>query len=70
MARQTINKDHVKGATMSKLITSKQAAEYLCICERKLWDLQKSQRIPAVRIDRAVRFDRDDIDAFIADAKK
>ena len=55
---------------MSKLMTSKQAAGYLCICERKLWDLQKSQRIPVVRIDRSVRFDRDDLDAFIADAKK
>ena len=44
--------------------------EYLCISERKLWDLQKSQRIPAVRIDRSVRFDRDDLDAFISDAKK
>ena len=49
---------------------SKQAAEYLCISERKLWDLQKTQRIPAVRIDRSVRFDRDDLDTFIADAKK
>lgn len=55
---------------ISKLMTSKQAAEYLCISERKLWDLQKSQRIPVVRIDRSVRFDRDDLDAFIADAKK
>jgi len=53
-----------------KLMKSKQAAEYLCISERKLWDLQKSQRIPVVRIDRSVRFDHDDLDAFIADAKK
>ena len=62
--------EHVKVVTMSNLMTSKQAAEYLCICERKLWDLKKSKRIPAVRIDRSVRFDRDDLDAFIADAKK
>ena len=55
---------------MNKLMKSKQAAEYLCICERKLWDLQKSQRIPVVRIDRSVRFDCDDLDAFIEDAKK
>jgi len=53
-----------------KLITSKQAAEYLCISERKLWELKKNQRIPAVRIDRSVRYDRDDLDAFIADSKK
>ena len=64
------NNENVKGATMSKLMTSKQAAEYLCICERKLWDLQKTQRLPVVRIDRSVRFDRDDLDAFITAAKK
>ncbi|MHC4114377.1 MAG: helix-turn-helix domain-containing protein [Planctomycetota bacterium] len=55
---------------MSKLMTSKQAAEYLCISERKLWDLQKLQRIPVVRIDRSVRFDRDDLDSFIEQQKK
>lgn len=70
MERQTINKDHIKGATMSKLMTSKQAAEYLCISERKLWDLKKLQRIPVVRIDRSVRFDPDDLDAFIEQLKK
>lgn len=73
MQRETINKDHIKGnskAIINKLMTSRQAANYLCICERKLWDLQKSQRIPVVRIDRSVRFDCDDLDAFIADSKK
>ena len=54
---------------MSKLMTSKQAAEYLCISERKLWDLQKLQRIPVVRIDRSVRFDRVDLDVFIEQQK-
>ena len=57
-------------AIMGKLMTSKQAANYLCICERKLWDLQKLRRIPVVRIDRSVRFDRNDLDLFIADSKK
>jgi len=70
MERQTINRDQIKGSTISKLMTSKQAANYLCICERKLWDLQKSQRIPVVRIDRSVRFDRDDLDSFIEQLKK
>jgi excisionase family DNA binding protein len=55
---------------MNKLMTSRQAAAYLCISERKLWDLSKSGRIQTVRIDRSVRFDRDDLDEFIADAKK
>jgi excisionase family DNA binding protein len=60
----------MESVTMSKLMKIKQAAAYLCISERKLWDLQKSQLIPAVRIGRSVRFDRDDLDAFIANAKK
>ena len=55
---------------MSKLLKIKQAAEYLCISERKLWELSKCGRIQTVRIDRSVRFDLDDLDAFIADAKK
>ena len=55
---------------MNKLMKSKQAAEYLCISERKLWDLQKSQRIPVVRIDRAVRYDIADLDSFIDEFKK
>jgi excisionase family DNA binding protein len=70
MRRQTIIKDDVKGDTMNKLMTCKQAAKYLCISERKLWDLQKSQRIPVVRIDRSVRFDRKDLDSFIEQLKK
>jgi excisionase family DNA binding protein len=52
-----------------KLITSRQAAKYLCICERKLWDLSKSGRIQTVRIDRAVRFDIADLDSFIQQHK-
>ena len=62
-------KIEIKEAT-AKLMTSRQAAKYLCICERKLWDLQNSQRIPVVRIDRAVRFDRKDLDLFIEQQKK
>ena len=55
---------------MNKLMTSKQTAEYLCICERKVWDLQKSGLIPVVRIGRSVRFDRNDLDAFIENLKQ
>ena len=70
MERQTINKDHVKGAAMSKLMTNKQAAKYLCISERKLWELSKFGRIQTVRIDRAVRYDIADLDSFIEEQKK
>ena len=52
-----------------KLIKTDQAADYLCICPRKLLDLSKSGRIQTVRIDRSVRYDIADLDAFIEQQK-
>lgn len=54
---------------LNRLIKCRKAAAYLGICERKLWELEKDGRIQSVRIDRAVRFDIDDLDEFIAKAK-
>ncbi|MHC4637380.1 MAG: helix-turn-helix transcriptional regulator [Planctomycetota bacterium] len=54
----------------NRLIRCKEAAAYLGICERKLWELEKNARIRSVRIDRAVRFDIGDLDAFIRRAKE
>ncbi len=53
-----------------KLMNSKEAAGYLCICPRKLWELSKSGRIQTVRIDRAVRYDVVDLDSFIEQQKR
>ena len=53
----------------NRLIKCREAAAYLGVCERKLWELSKDGRIPAVRIDRSVRFDVVDLDAFIEKAK-
>jgi len=53
----------------TRLMTSKNAAKYLCISERKLWDMTKTGEIPAVRLGRAVRYDRSDLDSFIQRAK-
>lgn len=53
----------------NRLVKCRQAAAYLGICERKLWELEKDGRIRSVRIDRAVRFDLADLDAFIHRAK-
>ena len=54
---------------MSRLLKSKAAAEYLCISERTLWNLQKNQQITAVRMGRLIRFDPVDLDDFIEKAK-
>ena len=54
---------------LNRLVKSRKAAAYLGICERKLWELAKDGRIPSVRIDRSVRYDIDDLDAFIQSMK-
>lgn len=51
------------------LITTKEAASYLCISERKLWSLSKDGKLPTVRFDRVVRYDQNDLDDFIRQAK-
>ena len=53
----------------TRLLTSKETAAYLAICERKLWDMAKSGIIPAVRLGRAVRYDINDLNSFISKAK-
>ncbi|KKK61736.1 hypothetical protein LCGC14_3011370, partial [marine sediment metagenome] len=50
---------------MSKLLTSKQAAEYLCISERKLWSLTNSGDIVCVRVGRRVFYATSDLADFV-----
>jgi excisionase family DNA binding protein len=48
------------------LVTTKQAAAILAISERTLWQLTNDGHLPAVRFGRTVRYDLDDLRAFIA----
>lgn len=48
-----------------RLLTSKEAANYLAISPRKLWSLQIGRGIPSLRIGRKVLFDRADLDTWI-----
>lgn len=52
-----------------KLIKSRDAAQYLCISERTLWQLSSDGKLPTVRIGRMVRFDVADLNEFIAKQK-
>lgn len=52
-----------------RLIKPKEAAEYLAISERKLWNMSKAGTIPTVRFGRTVRYDVADLDNFIAQKK-
>jgi excisionase family DNA binding protein len=47
------------------LVTPREAANALSICEKTLWSLTKRGELPAVRIGRSVRYDVTDLQAFI-----
>ena len=47
------------------LLTSKEAAKALNICERTLYGLTKAGELPVVRIGRAVRYNVQDLKDFI-----
>ncbi len=51
------------------LLTTRQAAAALSLCEKSVWSLTKSGALPAVRIGRAVRYSLTDLEAFIAGQK-
>ncbi|MCK5600473.1 helix-turn-helix domain-containing protein [Candidatus Pacearchaeota archaeon] len=53
----------------SRLMTPKDAAAYLAISARKLWQLTKDGRLPCVKFDRVKRYDTADLDSFIAKCK-
>jgi predicted DNA-binding transcriptional regulator AlpA len=55
--------------TAPRLLTTRQTAAALSVCEKSVWSLTKSGRLPCVRLGRAVRYDVIDIDRFIATAK-
>lgn len=54
---------------MSRLLKSKEAAKYLCISEKTLWNLTNAGEIRAVRMGRLVRYDPTDLDEFIQRSK-
>lgn len=55
-----------KSEPTSKLLTSRDAARYLSICERTLFRLAAPRGpLPTVRIGSAVRFAQTDLDAYI-----
>ena len=55
----------VQGIDSGVLMTASEAAEFLRISRRKLWQLKDEGDIPAVMIGRAVRYDRADLLDFV-----
>ncbi|MFH1300685.1 MAG: helix-turn-helix domain-containing protein [Planctomycetota bacterium] len=48
------------------LITEKETARLLGCCERSVWQLRKDGKIRCVKIGKAVRYARTEIDRFVA----
>ena len=53
----------------SRLLKSREAAKYLCVSEKTLWNLQNAGKIRAVKLNRLVRYDPADLDEFIETSK-
>ena len=53
----------------NKMVTPKQAAEVLQISERTLFKLTKFDGLPAIKIGRIVRYDPEDLAAWISKNK-
>jgi len=52
------------------LLTARQAAKFLCVCEKTLWTMTRAGRIPAVPLGkRGIRYDRRDLLAWVESAK-
>lgn len=52
-----------------KLLKPGEAAKYLAISPRHLWDLAKKGEVPVVRIGRATRYDIRDLDSWVEEQK-
>ena len=51
------------------LLTCREAAAALQVCEKTLWTLTRDGKLPAVRIGRSVRYSVDDLRRFIEASK-
>jgi excisionase family DNA binding protein len=51
------------------LMTVRETAAALALCEKSVWQLTRDGKLPVVRIGRAVRYDLADVLRFIAASK-
>ena len=52
-----------------QLLEERDAARWLGVCQRTLWGLRAAGEIPIVRVGRSVRYDVDDLKAYVARQK-
>jgi excisionase family DNA binding protein len=56
-------------APAPKLLTARDAAKALAVCEKTLWAITDRGEIPVVRIGRSVRYDPQDLSRWIESRK-
>lgn len=54
---------------LTPLLTVREAADVLRVSERTLWTLTHSGELPSVRVGRSVRYDANDLAAWIESRK-
>jgi excisionase family DNA binding protein len=57
-------------AAAKLLLTTKEASQALAVSEKTLFNHTKSGKIPVVRIGRSVRYDPEDLKAFVQQQKE
>lgn len=62
---QTALVDTEQSTVTTGLLTSTQAARYLQVSPRTLWDLTDKREIASVHIGRLVRYTREDLDDYV-----
>ncbi|MDA0810705.1 MAG: helix-turn-helix domain-containing protein [Planctomycetota bacterium] len=55
--------------TLTPLLTVRETADVLRVSERTLWTLTNSGELPSVRVGRSVRYDQNDLAAWIRSRK-
>jgi excisionase family DNA binding protein len=59
-----------ENAGPAKLLTFEEAMDILRVGKSKLYDMVGRQEIPCVRIDKVIRFDKEDLRKFIENKKR
>ena len=54
----------------NRLLTTKQAAKYLAVSEKTIYNLSKTQDLPSIRFGHTRRYDLQDLNSFIQRLKK
>ncbi len=64
--QETTRTDSVRPLIPDSLLRPRDAATYLAVSVRTLWSLTACGQIECIRIGRAVRYHRADLDTFVA----